>query len=120
MGLFLEERKMDHLVRQNEGGRKMTNQIVREVFQTHGNKAKKLAFGQSVSIFQAHRGSPPHFIDLTTTPRGDTFFYVFYFTKKFFLHATLNVKRGKVLSTLCVVFPSSFEAFEVDLGCVRL
>ncbi|RMX45056.1 hypothetical protein pdam_00011500 [Pocillopora damicornis] len=42
-----EERKMDHLVRQNEGGRKMTNQIVREVFQTHGNKAKKLAFGQS-------------------------------------------------------------------------
>ena len=25
--LFLEERKMDHLVRQNEGGRKMTNQI---------------------------------------------------------------------------------------------
>ena len=63
--LFLEERKMDHLVRQNEGGRKMTNQIVREIFQTHGNKAKKLAFGQSVSIFQAHRGSPPHFIDLT-------------------------------------------------------
>ena len=49
--LFLEERKMDHLVRQNEGGRKMTNQIVREIFQTHGNKAKKLAFGQSVSIF---------------------------------------------------------------------
>ena len=30
--LCLEERKMDHLVRQNEGGRKMTNQIVREIF----------------------------------------------------------------------------------------
>ena len=81
--LFLEERKMDHLVRQNEGGRKMTNQIVREVFQTHGNKAKKLAFGQSVSIFQARRGSPPHFIDLTTTPRGDTFVMFFILQKNF-------------------------------------
>ncbi|RMX45055.1 hypothetical protein pdam_00011501, partial [Pocillopora damicornis] len=45
-----EERKMDHLVRQNEGGRKMTNQIVREIFQTYGNKAKKLAFGRRVLI----------------------------------------------------------------------
>ena len=79
--LFLEERKMDHLVRQNEGGRKMTNQIVREIFQTHVNKAKKLAFGQSVSIFQAHRGSPPHFIDLTT--RGDTFVMFFILHKNF-------------------------------------
>ena len=55
--LCLEERKMDHLVRQNEGGRKMTNQIVREIFQTYGNKAKKLAFGRRVSDFQAYRDS---------------------------------------------------------------
>ncbi|XP_058950960.2 uncharacterized protein [Pocillopora verrucosa] len=53
-----EERKMDHLVRQNEGGRKMTNQIVREIFQTYGNKAKKLAFGR-----RAWRNSPGIAVD---------------------------------------------------------
>ncbi|RMX45042.1 hypothetical protein pdam_00011498 [Pocillopora damicornis] len=41
-----EEKKVDHLVKQNEGGRKMTNQIVREIFRPRGNKEEKLAFGQ--------------------------------------------------------------------------
>ena len=45
---------MDHLMHENEGGRKLANQIVREVFRPRGNKKEKLAFGQRVSIFQAH------------------------------------------------------------------
>ena len=45
---------MDHLVQENEGGRKLANQIVRQVFRPRGNKEEKLAFGQGVSIFQAH------------------------------------------------------------------
>ena len=45
---------MDHLVLENEGGRKLANQIVRQVFRPRGNKEEKLAFGQRVSIFQAH------------------------------------------------------------------
>ena len=51
--ICLEEKKVDHLVKQNEGGRKMTNQIVREIFRPRGNKEEKLAFGQGVSVFQA-------------------------------------------------------------------
>ena len=45
---------MDYLVQENEGGRKLANQIVRQVFRPRGNKEEKLAFGQRVSIFQAH------------------------------------------------------------------
>ena len=52
--ICLEEKKVDHLVKQNEGGRKMTNQIVREIFRPRGNKEEKLAFGQGVSVFQAY------------------------------------------------------------------
>ena len=44
---------MDHLVHENEGGRKLANQIVRQVFRLRGNKEEKLAFGQRVSVFQA-------------------------------------------------------------------
>ena len=45
---------MDHLVHENEEGRRLANQIVRQVFRPRGNKEEKLAFGQRVSIFQAH------------------------------------------------------------------
>ena len=45
---------MDHLALENEGGRKLANQIVRQVFRLRGNKEEKLAFGQRVSIFQAN------------------------------------------------------------------
>ena len=45
---------MDLLVHENEGGRKLANQIVRQVFRPRGNKEEKLAFGQRMSIFHAH------------------------------------------------------------------
>ena len=45
---------MDHLALENQGGRKLANQIVRQVFRLRGNKEEKLAFGQRVSIFQAN------------------------------------------------------------------
>ena len=45
---------MDLLVHENERGRKLANQIVRQVFRPRGNKEEKLAFGQRVSIFHAH------------------------------------------------------------------
>ena len=45
---------MDHLVHENEEGRRLANQIVRQVFRPRGNKEEKLAFGQRVSIFHAH------------------------------------------------------------------
>ena len=32
---------MDHLVLENEGGRKLVNQIVRQVFRPRGNKEEK-------------------------------------------------------------------------------
>ncbi|XP_022789480.1 uncharacterized protein LOC111329136 [Stylophora pistillata] len=41
-----EEKKIDQLVQENEGGRKITNQIVRQIFQPRGNNEKKLASGQ--------------------------------------------------------------------------
>ena len=45
---------MDYLVQENEGGRKLANQIVRQVFRPRGNKEEKLASGHRVSVFQAH------------------------------------------------------------------
>ena len=45
---------MDLLVHENEEGRRLANQIVRQVFRLRGNKEEKLAFGQRVSIFHAH------------------------------------------------------------------
>ena len=45
---------MDLLVHENERGRILANQIVRQVFRPRGNKEEKLAFGQRVSIFHAH------------------------------------------------------------------
>ena len=50
----LEGKKIDHLVQENEGGRKLANQIVRQVFRPRGNKEEKLASGHRVSVFQAH------------------------------------------------------------------
>ncbi|XP_022805037.1 short transient receptor potential channel 4-like isoform X2 [Stylophora pistillata] len=41
-----EEKKIDHLIQENEGNRKMTSQIARQVFKPLGNKEEKLAFGQ--------------------------------------------------------------------------
>ena len=71
---------MDHLVHENEGGRKLANQIVRQVFRLRGNKEEKLAFGQRVSVFQAHihmlikqEISLPYTIDPATS--GYTFFF---------------------------------------------
>ena len=49
-----EGKKIDHLVHENEGSRKLANQIVHQVFRSHGNKEEKFAFGKRVSIFQAH------------------------------------------------------------------
>ena len=70
---------MDHLVHENEEGRKLANQIVRQVFRLGGNKEEKLAFGQRVSVFQAHihmlikqEISLPYTIDPATS--GYTFF----------------------------------------------
>ncbi|XP_066021550.1 uncharacterized protein [Pocillopora verrucosa] len=40
-----EGKKIDHLVQENEGGRKLANQIVRQVFRPRGNKEEKLASG---------------------------------------------------------------------------
>ena len=45
---------MDLLVHENERGRKLANQIVRQVFRPRGNKEEKLAFGHRVSVFEAH------------------------------------------------------------------
>ncbi|XP_022792235.1 short transient receptor potential channel 2-like [Stylophora pistillata] len=42
-----EGKKIDHLVQENEGSRKLTNQIVWQVFRPRGNKEEKLASGQS-------------------------------------------------------------------------
>ena len=71
---------MDHLVHENEEGRKLANQIVRQVFRLGGNKEEKLAFGQRVSVFQAHihmlikqEISLPYTIDPATL--GYTFFF---------------------------------------------
>ena len=71
---------MDHLVHENEEGRKLANQIVRQVFRLGGNKEEKLAFGQRVSVFQAHihmlikqEISLPYTIDPATS--GYTFFF---------------------------------------------
>ena len=50
----LEGKKIDHLVQENEGGRKLANQIVRQVFRPRGNKEEKLASGHRVSVFEAH------------------------------------------------------------------
>ncbi|PFX17927.1 Transient receptor potential-gamma protein [Stylophora pistillata] len=44
--LLTEEKKIDNLIQENEGNRKMTGQIARQVFQPLGNKEEKLAFGQ--------------------------------------------------------------------------
>ncbi|CAH3122203.1 unnamed protein product [Pocillopora meandrina] len=40
-----EGKKIDHLVQENEGGRKLANQIVRQVFRPRGTKEEKLASG---------------------------------------------------------------------------
>ncbi|XP_066027980.1 uncharacterized protein [Pocillopora verrucosa] len=40
-----EGKKIDHLVQENEGGRKLANQMVRQVFRPRGNKEEKLASG---------------------------------------------------------------------------
>ena len=45
---------MDLLVHENEGGRKLANQIVRQVFRPRGNKEEKLASGHRVSVFEVH------------------------------------------------------------------
>ena len=50
----LEGKKIDHLVHENERGRKLANQIVRQVFRPRGNKEEKLASGHRVSVFEAH------------------------------------------------------------------
>ena len=50
----LEGKKIDHLVQENEGGRKLANQIVRQVFRPRGNKEEKLASGHRVSVFEVH------------------------------------------------------------------
>lgn len=41
-----EEKKIDHLVQENEGSRKMINQIAQQVFRPRGNKKEQLAFGE--------------------------------------------------------------------------
>ena len=41
-------------MQENEGGRKLANQIVRQVFRPRGNKEEKLASGHRVSVFEAH------------------------------------------------------------------
>ncbi|XP_066021565.1 uncharacterized protein [Pocillopora verrucosa] len=43
-----EGKKIDHLVHENEGSRKLANQIVHQVFRSRGNKEEKFAFGQRV------------------------------------------------------------------------
>ncbi|PFX26290.1 Short transient receptor potential channel 2 [Stylophora pistillata] len=41
-----EDKKINYLVQVNEGGRKMTDQIVRQVFRPRGNKEEELTSGQ--------------------------------------------------------------------------
>ena len=100
---------MDLLVHENERGRKLANQIVRQVFRPRGNKEEKLAFGQRVSIFHAHirmlikqEVSLPYTVDPATS--GYTFFYLFNFQFLTFLsNKNLNVRLRKSLKKCCAV-----------------
>ena len=100
---------MDHLVHENEEGRRLANQIVRQVFRPRGNKEEKLAFGQRVSVFHAHirmlikqEVSLPYTIDPATS--GYTFFYLFNFHFLPFLsNKNLNVRLRKSLKKCCAV-----------------
>ena len=100
---------MDLLVHENERGRKLANQIVRQVFRPRGNKEEKLASGHRVSVFEAHihmlikqEVSPPYTIDPATS--GYTFFYLFNFHFLPFLsNKNLNVRLRKSLKKCCAV-----------------
>ena len=101
---------MDHLVHENEGGRKLANQIVRQVFRLRGNKEEKLAFGQRVSVFQAHihmlikqEISLPYTIDPATS-RYTFFFNLFNLHFLSFLsNKNLNVRLRKSFKKRCAV-----------------
>ena len=101
---------MDHLVHENEGGRKLANQIVRQVFRLRGNKEEKLAFGQRVSVFQAHihmlikqEISLPYTMD-SATSRYTFFFNLFNLHFLPFLsNKNLNVRLRKSFKKRCAV-----------------
>ena len=106
----LEGKKIDHLVQENEGGRKLANQIVRQVFRPRGNKEEKLASGHRVSVFEAHihmlikqEVSLPYTLD--PAPSGYTFLTFLIFILTFSLEQKFKCTIEKIFQeTLCCSF----------------
>ena len=106
----LEGKKIDHLVQENEGGRKLANQIVRQVFRPRGNKEEKLASGHRVSVFQAHilmlikqEVSLPYTMD--PAPSGYTFLTFLICILTFSLEQKFKCTIEKIFQeTLCCSF----------------
>ena len=106
----LEGKKIDHLVQENEGGRKLANQIVRQVFRPRGNKEEKLASGHRVSVFELHIHmlikqvvSLPYTMDLA--PSGYTFLTILICILTFSLEQKFKCTIEKIFQeTLCCSF----------------
>ena len=106
----LEGKKIDHLVQENEGGRKLANQIVRQVFRPRGNKEEKLASGHRVSVFEAHihmlikqEVSLPYTLD--PAPSGYTFLTFLIFILTFSLEQKFKCTIEKIFQEkLCCSF----------------
>ena len=106
----LEGKKIDHLVQENEGGRKLANQIVRQVFRPRGNKEEKLASGHRVSVFEVHiymsikqEVSLPYTMDLA--PSGYTFFIILICILTFSLAQKFNCTIERIFQeTFCCSF----------------
>ena len=101
---------MDYLVQENEGGRKLANQIVRQVFRPRGNKEEKLASGHRVSVFQVHihmlikqEVSPPYTMD--SAPSGYTFLTILICILTFSLAQKFKCTIEKIFQeTFCCSF----------------
>ena len=106
----LEGKKIDHLVQENEGGRKLANQIVRQVFRPRGTKEEKLASGHRVSVFEAHihmlikqEVSLPYTLD--PAPSGYTFLTFLIFILTFSLEQKFKCTIEKIFQEkLCCSF----------------
>ena len=97
-------------MQENEGGRKLANQIVRQVFRPRGNKEEKLASGHRVSVFQAHilmlikqEVSLPYTMD--PAPSGYTFLTFLICILTFSLEQKFKCTIEKIFQeTLCCSF----------------
>ena len=101
---------MDLLVHENERGRKLANQIVRQVFRPRGNKEEKLASGHRVSVFEVHihmlikqEVSLPYTMDLA--PSGYTFLTILICILTFSLAQKFKCTIEKIFQeTFCCSF----------------